>query len=142
MILHPQLDEEDLTRARLAALDAITGVAQPVCIAILDAGGHPLWLHRHSAAPPITVEICLAKARSAALSRKATAAWEQQFSARPVLGSLPGVLPVKGGVPIFHEGHCLGSVAVAGASSEEDLHIAQAVIDAMQWHWPCDRTQE
>jgi glc operon protein GlcG len=41
------------------------------------------------------------------------------------------VLPVQGGVPIMHEGHCVGAVGVSGVQSHEDEQVANAGIAAL-----------
>jgi glc operon protein GlcG len=41
------------------------------------------------------------------------------------------VLPVQGGVPIMHEGQCVGAVGVSGVQSHEDEQIANAGIAAL-----------
>jgi glc operon protein GlcG len=41
------------------------------------------------------------------------------------------VLPVQGGMPILHEGQCVGAVGVSGVQSHEDEQIANAGIAAL-----------
>ncbi|MGH7089453.1 MAG: heme-binding protein [Stellaceae bacterium] len=36
------------------------------------------------------------------------------------------VLPVQGGVPIMHDGQCVGGVGVSGVQSHEDEQVATA----------------
>lgn len=68
------------TRPVLAAVDvkAIAAAAEAealrnqwaVSIAIVDDGGHLLWLQRLDGAAPVSAQICEAKARTAALGRR------------------------------------------------------------------------
>ena len=102
-----------------------------VVIAILDDGGHLLWLARMDGATPANAEIALGKARTAAVTRRSTKTWEDRISGgRLSMLGMP-VLPVQGGVPITHEGQCVGAVGVSGVQSHEDEQIANAGIAAL-----------
>lgn len=102
-----------------------------VTVAILDDGGHLLWLERMDGASPFNAQVAVEKGRSAAISRRSTKNWEDRITAgrNAVLG-MP-VLSIQGGVPITVEGTCLGAVGVSGVQSHEDEQIAQAGIDAL-----------
>jgi glc operon protein GlcG len=41
------------------------------------------------------------------------------------------VLPVQGGVPILHQGECVGAVGVSGVQSHEDEQICNVGIGAL-----------
>ena len=102
-----------------------------VVIAILDDGGHMHWLIRMDGATPANAEIALGKARTAAVTRRSTKIWEDRISGgRLSMLGMP-VLPVQGGVPITHEGQCVGAVGVSGVQSHEDEQIANAGIAAL-----------
>lgn len=104
-----------------------------VTIAIVDAGGHPLWLQRLDGAAPMSAHIAPAKARSAALGRRESKVFEEMinngrtsFLSVPLLDGL-----MEGGVPVLKDGHCLGAVGVSGVKSSEDAQIARAGIAAI-----------
>ena len=102
-----------------------------VVIAILDDGGHLLWLARMDGATPANAEIAIGKARTAAVTRRSTKTWEDRISGgRLSMLGMP-VLPVQGGMPIMHEGQCVGAVGVSGVQSHEDERIANAGIAAL-----------
>lgn len=102
-----------------------------VVIAVLDDGGHLLWLQRMDGATPFNAEVAVEKGRSAAVSRRSTKNWEDRIAAgRNAVLNMP-VLPIQGGVPILVEGECVGAVGVSGVQSHEDEQIAQAGIDAL-----------
>ena len=102
-----------------------------VVIAILDDGGHVLWLARMDGATPLNAEIAVGKGRTAAVSRRSTKVWEDRISGgRLSMLGMP-ILPVQGGVPILHEGQCVGAVGVSGVQSHEDEQIANAGIAAL-----------
>lgn len=104
-----------------------------VSIAIVDAGGHLLWLQRLDGAAPISAQIAPAKAQTAALGRRESKVYEDiinggrfSFLSAPALQGM-----LEGGVPILKEGACLGAVGVSGVKSTEDAQIARAGIAAL-----------
>ncbi len=102
-----------------------------VAIAILDEGGHPLWLVRLDGATPGNVEIALQKGRTAALTRRPSKSWEDRITGgRLAMLAMP-VLPVQGGVPILYQGEFLGAIGVSGVQSHEDEQIALAGVAAL-----------
>jgi uncharacterized protein GlcG (DUF336 family) len=104
-----------------------------VTIAIVDDGGHLLWLQRLDGAAPISSHIAPAKARTAALGRRESRLYEEMINqGRTSFLSAPqleGML--EGGVPILSQGHCVGAVGVSGVKSAEDAQIARAGIAAL-----------
>jgi len=102
-----------------------------VTIAILDDGGHLLWLERMDGATPANAEIAIEKGRSAAVSRRSTKTWEDRIAGgRMAMLKMP-VLPIQGGVPIMVQNECVGAVGVSGVQSHEDEQIANAGIAAL-----------
>jgi len=102
-----------------------------VVVAILDDGGHLLWLERMDGATPFNAQVAMEKGRSAAVSRRTTKNWEDRIAAgRNAVLNMP-VLPVQGGVPIMVGGECVGAVGVSGVQSHEDEQIANAGIAAL-----------
>lgn len=104
-----------------------------VVIAIVDDGGHLLWLQRLDGAAPISAHIAPAKARTAALGRRESKIYEDMvnngrmsFLSAPELEGL-----LEGGVPVIVEGHVVGAVGVSGVKSAEDAQIAKAGIAAL-----------
>lgn len=103
-----------------------------VVIAILDDGGHILWLQRMDGATPANAQIAMEKGRSAAISRRSTKSWEDRIAAgRHAILKMP-VLPVQGGLPIMVGADCVGAIGVSGVQSHEDEQICQAGIDALR----------
>lgn len=104
-----------------------------VTIAIVDDGGHLLWLQRLDGAAPISSHIAPAKARTAALGRRESRVYEEMINqGRMSFLSAPeleGML--EGGVPVMVNGQCVGAVGVSGVKSNEDAQIARAGITAL-----------
>ncbi len=104
-----------------------------VSIAIVDAGGHLLWLQRLDGAAPLSAHIAPAKAHTAALGRRESKVYEDMVNGgRTAFLSAPGVAGLlEGGVPILYQGECLGAVGVSGVKASEDAQIARAGIAAL-----------
>ena len=104
-----------------------------VTIAVVDDGGHLLWLQRLDGAPPISAHIAPAKARTAALGRRESKVYEDIINqGRAAFLSAPelqGML--EGGVPVMVAGHCVGAVGVSGVKSADDARIARSGIAAL-----------
>jgi uncharacterized protein GlcG (DUF336 family) len=104
-----------------------------VAIAIVDDGGHLLWLQRLDGAAALTAHIAPAKAHTAALGRRESKIYEDlvnggrtSFLSAPLISGM-----LEGGVPIMKDGMCLGAVGVSGVKSSEDAQIARAGIAAL-----------
>ena len=104
-----------------------------VTIAVVDEGGHLLWLQRLDGAPPISAHIGPAKAHTAALGRRESKVYEDIINGgRTAFLTAPDVQGLlEGGVPIMKDGFCLGAVGVSGVKSTEDAQIAKAGIAAL-----------
>jgi glc operon protein GlcG len=103
-----------------------------VSIGIVDDAGYLLHLERMDGAGPMTPEVAVEKARTAALWRRPSKAWEERVNERPVFMKFPNNLPIQGGVPIMHESECVGAVGVSGVQSHEDEQIANAGVAALR----------
>jgi glc operon protein GlcG len=105
-----------------------------VTIAIVDSGGHLLWLQRLDGAAPVSAQIAPAKAHTAAMGRRESKVYEDMINGGRVsflsAPSLAGML--EGGVPIMVDGACVGAVGVSGVKSSEDAQIAKVGIAALQ----------
>lgn len=104
-----------------------------VTIAIVDDGGHLLWLQRLDGAPPISSHIAPAKANTAALGRRESKIYEEiinngrvSFLSAPTFEGM-----LEGGVPVVVDGHVIGAVGVSGVKSNEDAQVAKAGIAAL-----------
>lgn len=129
----PTLEFSDIKAIAAAAEAEARKHGWAVTIAIVDDGGHLLFLQRLDGAPPISAHIAPAKANTAALGRRESKIYEDtinggrmSFLSAP---DLKGML--EGGVPIMKDGQCLGAVGVSGVKSTEDAQIARAGMAAI-----------
>ena len=128
-----ELELADVKRIAAAAEAEAVKNQWAVTIAIVDDGGHLLWLQRLDGAPAISSHIAPAKAHTAALGRRESKVYEDVINGgRTSFLSAPAVAGMlEGGVPILKDGQCLGAVGVSGVKSSEDAQIARAGIAAI-----------
>jgi glc operon protein GlcG len=128
----PTLTLDDTRRMAAAAEAEAQRNHWAVSIAIVDDGGHLLWLQRLDGAPPISAQIAPAKAQTAAVGRRESKVYEDMINAgRHSFLSAPLTGMLEGGVPIVVDGQCIGAVGVSGVKSNEDAQIARAGIAAL-----------
>ena len=129
----PVLTLEDAKKIAAAAEAEALANKWGVVISIVDDGGHLLWLQRLDGAAPISSYIAPQKAKTAALGRRESKAYEDMINNGRVsflsAPELQGML--EGGVPIVVEGQTIGAVGVSGVKSSEDVQIAKAGIAAL-----------
>ncbi len=97
-------------------------------IAIVDDGGNLLYLERIDGTFPAGSVISIGKARTAALFKKPTSAFEDIIkNGRTAMVALPDFTPLQGGVPLELDGRVVGAIGVSGASSQQrDEAVAKA----------------
>jgi len=129
----PYLSLNDVKAIAAAAEAEALAHHWAVSIAIVDDGGHLLWLQRLDGAAAISAQIAPAKAHTAALGRRESKVYEDIINqGRVSFLSAPGLSGMlEGGVPIVVNGFCVGAVGVSGVKSTEDAQIARAGIAAL-----------
>lgn len=112
-----------LAAARTEALNNQWGVT----IVIVDDGGHPLALERLDGCAPISAYIATEKARTSALGRRESKAYEDVVNGgRTAFLSAPLLTSLEGGVPIIVDGQVIGAIGVSGVKSAQDAQVAKA----------------
>ncbi len=126
------------TQLGLADAKAIAAAASAVAaqngwtvvIAVLDDGGHLIYLERLDGTQLASVEVVQAKGRAALLFKRPSKALEEAVAGgRLGMLSLPGATPVEGGVPLLYRGEMVGAIGVSGVQSAQDGVVAQAGAD-------------
>jgi glc operon protein GlcG len=102
-------------------------------IAVVDTGGHLLFLERLDHTFPAAATVAVDKARTAATFRRPTRDFETAIAnGRTSLLGVSVMTPLQGGVPILVDGQVVGAVGVSGATSaQEDDDIASAAAAAL-----------
>jgi glc operon protein GlcG len=119
----------------LEAADRIVAAAEAeakqrnatVVIVVVDDGGYPLVLKRLNDTQVASVDVGIAKARTAAIFRRPSREFEQQIkNGRLASLVLPGATPLQGGIPLIVNGKVIGAIGVSGNTPQEDEDIALA----------------
>ena len=128
----PLLTLEDAKRVAAAAEAEARRNGWRVVIAIVDDGGHLLYLQRSHDTQFGSVETAIAKAHAAVAFQRPTKASEDAvLSGRLIHLALPGVIPAEGGVPLEIEGVVAGGLGISGVRSFQDGQIAAAGVAAL-----------
>ena len=99
----------------------------PDAIAIVDPGGALVYFERMDNASYGPVEVAMDKARSAALFRRPTKAWEEFLTkGRTAILGLRGAVPLEGGVPLVSQGKIVGAIGASGGTGAQDAQVAAA----------------
>ncbi|HSJ96266.1 MAG TPA: YHS domain-containing (seleno)protein [Myxococcota bacterium] len=132
---HAQLESRPaltLAAAR-AAVSAALAEARRLettgAVAVVDATGFVLALERLDGTFPVSAEISVGKARTAAVFGKPTREFEEivRNGRTPMLALADrvGFVPLQGGVPILVQGRIAGAIGVSGAASaQQDEELA------------------
>src|ERR1017187_1688295 len=123
----PVLTLDDAKRVSAAAEKEAQSNGWQVVIAIVDDGGHLLYLQRSHDTQFGSVETAIAKAHArVAFQRPTKASEDAVLSGRFIHLALPGVIPAEGGIPLLREGVVIGGIGVSGVRSFQDGQIAVA----------------
>ena len=103
-------------------------------IAVVDNGGHLVYLARLDKTFPAASAVAIEKARTAATFRRPTRDFENAIkNGRTSLLGVAVMTPLQGGVPILVDGEVVGAIGVSGATSaQEDDDIATVAAAALQ----------
>ena len=99
-----------------------------VAVAVCDDGGHVIAMERSPAVPPVSANIAINKARTAALGRRDSRIYEEQINnGRQALLSAPDIAGLMtGGVPIILANTCVGAVGVSNLKPDQDEEVAKS----------------
>jgi glc operon protein GlcG len=127
----PCLTAADLSNAMAACKAEAERNNWKVAVAIVDDGGYLLHFDRMDGVAPISAEVAVGKARTAALTRRRSKFFEDRVKERPAFANFPAGILIQGGLPIIFRNECVGAIGVSGVQSHEDEQIAQAGVKAL-----------
>ena len=103
-----------------------------VVIAVVDDGGHLIYLQRIDGTQTGSIDVAIQKARTAQAFKRPTKVFEDAIAGgRNALIALHGALPLEGGLPIMVGGQLVGAIGVSGVKSTEDGQIAKAGAESL-----------
>jgi glc operon protein GlcG len=101
-------------------------------IAMVDDGGHLIYLERMDGTQIASVTVAQEKAACAIRFKRPTKALEEVVAGgRMVVMKLAGAVPIEGGIPIVVEGQFVGAIGVSGGTSPQDGQVAAAGLAAL-----------
>ena len=124
----------DIKKMVAAAEAEARKLNQAVTIAIADDSGTVIFLQKGDDAPAASIDIAQGKARTSARLRSPTKRLADAVAGGGGAGllSIPGIVPLEGGLPVTVDGKVIGAIAASGAPSGAlDAQIAQAGLDAL-----------
>ncbi|CAL9619981.1 hypothetical protein SUDANB121_05844 [Nocardiopsis dassonvillei] len=120
-----------------AALKGGQAIGKAFSVAVVDSGGFPLVIKRSDGARPLTPDIALTKAYSAAVMQRPTRMlkpWAESnpgfFAQLSTMGA-HSIVATEGGVTIKRDGEILGGLGISGGTGEEDQRICDDVLGTL-----------
>ena len=127
-----------LDNAKKAAAPALAEARKnnwTVAVAIVDSGGDLVYFEKMDGTQTGSVKVAIAKARSAALFKRPTKAFQDTLATGGdglrILG-LENAVPVEGGIPLVMDGKIVGAIGLSGGTSPQDGQCAQAGASALK----------
>ncbi len=125
----PSITIEQAKKVAAAALAPARSNQWTVVAAIVDTGGHLVYLEKLDQTQVGSVEIAIAKAKSAAIFKRPTKMFQDRLARGGdglLVLRLKDAMPVEGGTPIIADGKLIGALGISGGSSAEDEVCANA----------------
>jgi uncharacterized protein GlcG (DUF336 family) len=100
-----------------------------MAVAIVDTAGDLVYFERMDDTQVGSVDVAIAKARSAARFKRPTKAFQDALAAGGEglrILALQGAVPVEGGVPLAAGGRIVGAIGLSGGTSAQDGQAAAA----------------
>jgi len=102
-----------------------------MAVAVVDISGGLVYFEKMDDTQNGSVDVSIAKARSAARFKRATKVFQDGLAAGGAglrILALEGAVPIEGGVPIVVGGRIIGAIGVSGGTSEQDGVCAAAAL--------------
>ena len=128
----------NLDNAKKAAAPALAEARKnnwTMAVAVVDTAGDLVYFEKMDTTQTGSVAVSIAKARSAALFKRPTKAFQDTLAAGGeglrVL-KIDGAVPVEGGVPLVMDGKIVGAIGLSGGTSQQDGQCAQSGANALK----------
>ncbi|VVE03604.1 glcG protein [Pandoraea horticolens] len=131
--MRPVLSLDAAQNVIRAAQAKATAEGWPCVISVVDAAGLPVALVRmDNAAVPAGVDLAPGKARTAALFRRPSGVLEDAMNGgRRAVGTAPGYVLMRGGLPLVVNGTVVGAIGVSADTPQHDEEISKAGVDGL-----------
>jgi glc operon protein GlcG len=129
------INVETAKKAAAAALAEARKNGWLMVVAVVDPNGTLVYYEKMDNTQLGSAEVAIDKARSAALYKRPTKAFQDAVAGGGaglrVLG-LKGAEPVEGGLPIIVDGKLVGAIGLSGDASEHDGQCAAVGVSALK----------
>jgi uncharacterized protein GlcG (DUF336 family) len=106
-----------------------------MAVAIVDPSGDLVYFERMDDTQVGSVDVAIAKARSAARFKRPTKVFQDALAAGGEglrILALDGAVPVEGGLPLIAGGRIVGAIGMSGGTSAQDGQAAAAGAAALK----------
>ena len=103
-----------------------------VVIAVVDEGGHLIYLQRMDGTQTGSIDVAVGKAKTAMAFKRPTKVFDDLAKTRPSIMSLGDVTLLEGGVPVKAGDQVIGAIGVSGVTSQQDAQIAEAGLAVLE----------
>jgi uncharacterized protein GlcG (DUF336 family) len=106
-----------------------------MAVAIVDPAGDLVYFERMDDTQVGSIDIAIAKARSAARFKRPTRVFQEALVAGGAglrMLALQGAMPIEGGIPLVADGKLIGAIGASGGTALEDGQTAQAGADVFR----------
>jgi uncharacterized protein GlcG (DUF336 family) len=126
---------ENAKKAAAAALAEARKNSWTMAVAVVDTGGNLVYYEKMDNTQLGSAHVAIDKARSAALFKRPTKAFQDTLagggSGLRILG-VEGAVPVDGGYPLIMDGKIVGAVGVSGDTADHDGQCAKVGADSLK----------
>ena len=129
------INSETAKRVAAPALAEARKNQWQMAVAIVDTAGDLVYFEKMDDTQVGSVDVAIAKARSAARFKRPTKAFQDALAAGGEglrILALQGAVPVDGGVPIVIGGKVVGAIGMSGGTSAQDGQAAAAGVAAVK----------
>ncbi len=126
---------ENAKKAAAAAVAEARKINWPMSVAITDTAGDLVYFEKMDGNQTGSVNLAIAKARSAVLYKRPSKVWADLVGAggdNLRLMALQGIVPSNGGIPLVMDGKIIGAIGLSGGTGAQDGQCAQAGADALK----------
>ena len=101
-------------------------------VAVVDDGGHLIYLEHMDDAQIGSIDVAQGKARTAVRFRRPSKVFEDALAANHLgVVTLGDVTAIRGGLPVMVDGKALGAIGVSGGDPDQDEQCAEAGLAAL-----------
>jgi len=131
----PSISADTAKKIAPAAIAEAKKNSWTMAVAIVDTHGELVYFERMDEVQQGSVDVAIAKARSAARFKRPTKTFQDGLAAGGAglrLLALNGAVPVEGGIPLVQNGKIVGAIGCSGGTSEQDGMCATAGANALK----------